>query len=103
MNFSALQETRLLSVIQNRCFTEKTERLAHQLQQFVFEVTPSSEKKEIKKSIELFFKVKVKSVNVANVKGKAKKFKNKIGYRKNWKKAYVSLESGHNIDFNQEK
>ena len=56
-------------------------------------------KPEIKEAVELLFKVKVKGVTVLNVKGKRKRFGAVYGQRSDWKKAYVSLEAGHEIDF----
>ena len=68
--------------------------------QYVFKVLKSATKPEIKDAIELMFDgVKVESVQVANVKGKRKIFKRLPGYRANWKKAYVKLKPGFDIDF----
>ena len=52
-----------------------------------------------KKSVELMFDVEVDSVQVLNVKGKAKRFGRTFGKRSDWKKAYVKLKPGHDIDF----
>ena len=49
--------------------------------------------------MELLFKVKVKGVQVSNVKGKEKKTGRIVGRRRNWKKAYVSLAAGQEISF----
>jgi large subunit ribosomal protein L23 len=64
----------------------------------VFEVSMSATKPEIKKAVEALFKVKVKGVNTTITKGKTKRFKGKIGKRKDIKKAYVMLEDGNTID-----
>ena len=64
----------------------------------VFEVAMAAKKPEIKKAVETLFKVKVKTVNTAILKGKVKRFKGKLGKRKNVKKAYVMLEDGNTID-----
>ena len=56
-------------------------------------------KPEIKGAVELLFNVKVTGVTVLNVKGKRKRFGAIQGRRSDWKKAYVSLEAGHEIDF----
>ncbi len=56
-------------------------------------------KPEIKKAVELMFKVKVKSVTTLNVKGKSKRFGAMQGRRKDWKKAYVTLQGGEDIEF----
>ena len=65
----------------------------------VFRVADDATKPEIKAAVELLFKVKVKSVQVTNVKGKEKKTGRIMGRRRNWKKAYVSLAQGQEINF----
>ena len=67
--------------------------------QIVFKVLPSATKLEVKKAVEKLFNVKVLGVQTLNVKGKVKR--NKFGEVKkpSWKKAYVRLEQGHDIDF----
>ena len=55
--------------------------------------------REVKAAVELLFKVVVDSVQIANVKGKQKKFGRFVGSRKNWKKAYVCLKAGQEINF----
>ena len=64
----------------------------------VFEVAMSASKPEIKRAVEELFKVKVKGVNTVIAKGKTKRFKGKMGKRKDIKKAYVMLEDGNTID-----
>ena len=64
----------------------------------VFEVDINSTKPEIKKAVETLFKVKVKGINTTITKGKVKRFKGKLGKRKDVKKAYVRLEEGNTID-----
>ena len=64
----------------------------------VFEVSMKASKSDIKKAVEELFKVKVKDVNTLISKGKTKRFKGRIGRRKNIKKAYVILEDGNTID-----
>jgi large subunit ribosomal protein L23 len=65
----------------------------------VFRVAQDATKPEVKAAVELMFKVQVKSVQVANVKGKAKRFGRFEGRRRNWKKAYVCLQPGQEINF----
>jgi large subunit ribosomal protein L23 len=48
------------------------------------------------------FKVEVESVQISNVHGKQKRFGQHMGRRRNWKKAYVSLKPGQEINFAQE-
>lgn len=64
----------------------------------VFEVAMNSTKPEIKKAVETLFKVKVKGINTTITRGKVKRFKGKLGKRKDIKKAYVRLEDGNTID-----
>ena len=64
----------------------------------VFEVAMGASKPEIKRAVEELFKVKVKAVNTVIAKGKIKRFKGKLGKRKDIKKAYVMLEDGNTID-----
>jgi large subunit ribosomal protein L23 len=59
-------------------------------------------KPEVKAAVELLFKVDVEAVQIANVKGKAKRFGAYSGRRRHWKKAYVSLKPGQEINFAQE-
>ena len=65
----------------------------------VFKVAPKATKPEIKAAVELLFKVQVDSVQVLNIKGKEKRFGRFIGRRRHWKKAYVCLMPGQEINF----
>jgi large subunit ribosomal protein L23 len=64
-----------------------------------FEVARGANKIEIKRAIEEAFDVKVKTVNTAVIRGKVKRVGHNLGQRNNWKKAFVTLEEGHDIDF----
>lgn len=88
---------RLYEVIRNPIITEKTTLLAND-NKIVFEVVPSADKHEIKTAVEFLFKVKVEAVNTISQNGKLKVFKGKIGKRKNYKKAIVTLAKGQTID-----
>ncbi len=80
--------------------TEKTTNLREEKNQVVFWVSKDANKIEVKKAVEEAFKVKVKKVNIVNVKPKVKKrFGQVIGRKRGWKKAYVTLEEGSKIDF----
>jgi large subunit ribosomal protein L23 len=79
--------------------SEKSTRLADENRQFAFKVMPDASKPEVRKAVELMFDVKVKAVQMANVRGKAKRFGQKMGKRSDWKKAYVTLAEGHDINF----
>lgn len=83
--------------------SEKSTRTADKHKQFVFEVADRATKLHIKQAVELMFKVKVDAVRVVNVKGKTKRAGARgVGRRSGWKKAYVSLQAGHDIDFTGE-
>ena len=77
--------------------TEKTTNLSEQ-NKVVFKVSVKSNKRQIKKSVEEIFKVKVKSVNTLRRKGKATNFRNIKGKRKDFKHAIITLEEGQTID-----
>lgn len=80
--------------------SEKSTRVADQEKsQIVMKVARSANKREIKQAVERIFKVNVLHVTVLNVKGKKKMFKGREGQRKNWKKAYVTLQAGQDIQF----
>lgn len=86
-------------LIDSPIVTEKTARQTEKHKQFAFRVDPKATKKQIKVAIENFFEVKVKSINTVSIKGKRKRFKDRMGKRKDIKKAYVSLEEGHDINY----
>ncbi len=90
----------LSTVLLGPIVSEKSTRLADFDRQVAFKVRPDARKLEIKHAVERMFEVKVESVNVANVKGKRKGMAGRnAGRRANWKKAYVKLREGHEIDF----
>ena len=78
--------------------TEKSTMLSEH-NSVVFKVAPSATKPEIKAAVELMFKTQVKSVSVVNVRGKEKRFGRFTGRRRSWKKAYVCLKEGKEINF----
>ena len=84
-------------VIRKPVITEKA-AMASEANAVVFEVAPDANKPQIKEAIEALFGVKVKAVNTSITKGKVKRFKGKLGTRKDVKKAYVTLEEGNTID-----
>jgi large subunit ribosomal protein L23 len=92
-------QDRLLQVILAPQITEKATYIADNNQQIAFKVRTDATKFEIKAAIELVFKVEVQDVNVLNVKGKEKRAGRVMGRRKDWKKAYVSLKPGQEINF----
>jgi large subunit ribosomal protein L23 len=84
-------------VIRKPVITEKA-TLASEANAVVFEVAPEANKPQIKEAIEALFGVKVKAVNTTITKGKTKRFRGRLGTRKDVKKAYVTLEEGNTID-----
>lgn len=94
-----LNQERLLQVILAPQITEKATHVADKHQQIAFKVRTDATKPEIKAAVELVFKVEVDGVTVANVKGKTKRAGRVMGRRKDWKKAYVSLKPGQEINF----
>ena len=78
--------------------SEKTARLQEVSNQYAFEVSTDATKADIKFAVEKLFDVKVEAVNVVNVKGKSKNFRNRAGRRGDWRKAYVRLADGQSID-----
>ena len=85
------------SIIQKPISTEKSTNLT-QFNQYSFVVSKNSKSSEIKKAIEKIFKVKVTKVNTSIMKGKLKSFKGSVGYKKDFKKAIVTLAEGNTID-----
>ena len=77
--------------------SEKSTQLSEQ-NKYVFKVKKNATKKTIKQAVEMMFSVQVDSIHVLNVKGKTKRYGRFIGSRSDWKKAYVKLKAGHNID-----
>ncbi|MAA74381.1 MAG: 50S ribosomal protein L23 [Salinisphaeraceae bacterium] len=93
------KQERLLQVLRSPHISEKSTVLADEANQVVFEVAVDATKPEIKQAVEELFKVKVTGVTTLNVKGKTKRFRGRVGKRAGWKKAYVSLAEGQEIDF----
>jgi large subunit ribosomal protein L23 len=93
------QQERLMQVILAPVISEKSTFVADKANQVIFRVAPSATKPEIKAAVEFMFKVQVESVSVANVRGKVKRFGQMMGRRNHWKKAYVSLKAGQEINF----
>ncbi len=92
-------QPRLMHVLQKPHMSEKATTIAEKHHQFVFKVAPSATKTEIKQAVELMFSVQVEHVRVCNVKSKERRFKQTVGRRKGWKKAYVALKDGQDINF----
>ena len=96
---SALHQERLMQVILAPVTSEKSTDVGVAQNQAVFKVLASANKTEIKQAVELLFKVEVASVRTVTVKGKRKSFGRVAGRRSDWKKAYVALKPGFDINF----
>ena len=94
-----MNQERLMKVLLSPIVSEKSTRLADAHRQFAFKVMKDASKPEVRKAVELMFDVKVENVQIANVGGKTKRFGQSLGKRADWKKAYVTLAEGHDIDF----
>ena len=90
---------RLMTVLLAPVVSEKSTFIADKHEQVIFRVLQSATKPEVKAAVELMFKVNVESVQIANVKGKKKRFGQTTGRRRDWKKAYVCLKEGQEINF----
>jgi large subunit ribosomal protein L23 len=99
MSAQNFTQERLQSVLLAPQISEKATFIADKNEQVIFRVASDATKPEIKAAVELMFKVNVESVQVAVVKGKQKRFGRTPGRRKDWKKAYVSLVPGQEINF----
>ena len=103
MNAGAPKE-RLMQVLLAPLVSEKSTFIGEKHNQYVFHVAADATKPEIKAAVELMFgkkdkPVEVMSVQIVNVKGKKKRFGQSNGRRRNWKKAYVCLKPGQEINF----
>lgn len=90
---------RLMTVVLAPVVSEKSTFVADKYRQYVFRVADDATKPEIKAAIELMFKTRVDDVTVCNVKGKERRFGRLSGRRRSWKKAYVRLSEGQEINF----
>jgi len=99
MSTQQFSQERLMKVLLAPQISEKATQVAENNEQVIFRVATDATKHEIKAAVEMMFKVSVNSVQVANVKGKVKRMGRFVGRRNNWKKAYVCLASGQEINF----
>ena len=96
---SASQQARLMQLLLAPVISEKSTFVADKHGQVVFRVAPDATKPEIKAAVEFMFKVEVEAVTISNVRGKGKRFGQLGGRRSHWKKAYVRLKAGQEINF----
>ncbi|MGC9457369.1 MAG: 50S ribosomal protein L23 [Halothiobacillaceae bacterium] len=93
-----MKKDQLLEVLRAPVVTEKAAR-AGEYNQYVFKVSPDATKSDIKAAVEAAFDVQVDSVQVMNMPGKVRRFRQLVGKRAAWKKAYVTVAEGQAIDF----
>ena len=99
MSAQQFNPERLMNILRAPQISEKATFIAEKNEQVVFRVAPDATKPEIKAAVEMMFKVNVENVQVACVKGKQKRFGLVKGRRNNWKKAFVRLAPGQEINF----
>ena len=95
--FREIDLNKSYKIILKPIVTEKATKLS-EFNKVVFEVSNKSNKFEIKSAVEKLFSVKVKSINIVNIKGKIKRFKGVLGKRNDIKKAIITLVEGNTID-----
>ena len=93
-----MSSEKILQVLLAPIVSEKSARLQELSNQYTFEVAKGATKADVKTAVEQLFDVKVEAVNMVNVKGKSKSFRFQKGRRGDWRKAYVRLAEGQNID-----
>jgi large subunit ribosomal protein L23 len=94
-----MNQERLMNILMSPHVSEKSTVAAENANQIVFKVATNATKQEIKAAVEMLFEVNVENVQVANVKGKTKRTQNGVGRRNTWKKAYIRLQEGQDINF----
>ena len=93
-----MNNARLYQILRGPVFSEKSQMLGDSLGVQVFKIDSKATKLEVKKAVELMFEgVEVTKVNTLNVKGKTKRFGKSIGRRNDYKKAYVTLKAGQDV------
>jgi len=94
-----MNQERLLQVLVEPKLSEKGARVAELHRQYMFRVLNDATKPEIKAAVEQLFKVEVESVTTANVRAKVRRFRGRVGSHGAWKKAFVKLKDGFEINF----
>ena len=93
-----MNQERITKVLLAPIVSEKSAN-AGESNQVVFSVVTDATKQEIRAAVEKMFEVEVEAVRVVNVKGKTKRFGQRLGRRSDTRKAYVRLKEGQDIDF----
>lgn len=93
-----IKNENIFKKLQNPHISEKSSTINKKNKTITFKINKKANKLEIKNAIQKIFKVKIKNINTLIIKGKTKIHGKNHGKRKNWKKAYISLKNGQNID-----
>tara|TARA_B110000240_G_C13372251_1_gene398720 strand:+ start:151 stop:486 length:336 start_codon:yes stop_codon:yes gene_type:complete len=104
MSIQTFSQDRLMQVLLKPQVSEKATFIVEKNNQIIFRVVQDATKPEIRAAVELMWKsqkIEVTGVQVSNVKGKEKRFGRFMGRRTNWKKAYVSIKAGQEINFSE--
>jgi large subunit ribosomal protein L23 len=94
-----MNQERMFTVLREPHISEKVSVLGDVANQYAFKVSVDASKNEIREAIETIFKVTVRNVSTVNVKGKVKRTARGLSRKKNWKKAYVTVEQGQELDY----
>jgi large subunit ribosomal protein L23 len=94
-----MNQERMYKILLGAHISEKATVIADEANQFAFKVAKDATRPEIKEAVEKIYGVSVKNVTVLNVKGKVKRTQRGVSKKPSWKKAYVRLDDGHDIDF----
>ncbi|MBV1878845.1 MAG: 50S ribosomal protein L23 [Pseudomonadales bacterium] len=94
-----MNQERMYGILMGAHISEKATLIAEESNQFTFKVAKDATRREIKEAVETIYEVEVKGVSVLNVKGKVKRNMRGISRKPGWKKAYVRLAEGQDIDF----
>lgn len=94
-----LNQEKLMGVLLGPHVSEKATRVGDAHRQVVFRVRRDASKEQVRRAVEKLFEVKVESVTVVRLRGKIKRFGQRAGRRSDWKKAYVRLAPGNDIQF----
>ncbi len=94
-----MNQERIYTVLVEPHISEKVSLLGDKVNQYAFKVTRDATKAEVAEAVETLFKVEVRKVTTVNVKGKVKKTARGETRKKNWKKAYITVAAGQEIDY----
>jgi large subunit ribosomal protein L23 len=94
-----MNQERIFKVLVGPHVSEKASLVADQSNQYVFKVARDANKREVKAAVQKLFNVQVEDVRVANCRGKTRRTRYGVGRQSDWKKAYVRLAQGQEIDF----